>query len=118
GIVENVSSNYATVQSILNTKTRIDAKISNSNHFGTIIWDGKNTGYVQLIDVPKLAKLHKGDSIVKGGESIIFPENIPIGIIEKVFTSNTSNFYTINVRLFNDMTNIRSIYLIENVNLA
>nr|WP_297306696.1 rod shape-determining protein MreC [uncultured Flavobacterium sp.] len=117
GIVENVSKNYATVQSILNTKTRIDAKISNSNHFGTLVWDGKNTGFIQLIDIPKLAKIHKGDSIVTGGESTIFPENIPVGIIDKVFASKNSNFYTINVRLFNDMTNIGSVYLIENVNL-
>lgn len=117
GIVENVSQNYATVQSILNTKTRIDAKVSDSNHFGTIVWDGKNAGYVQLIDIPKLARLHKGDSIVTGGESTIFPENMPIGIIDKVFASKSSNFYTISVRLFNDMTNIGSVYLIENVNL-
>lgn len=117
GIVENVSKHYSTVQSILNTKTRIDAKVSNSNHFGTIVWDGKNTGFVQLIDIPKLAKLHKGDSIVSGGESTIFPENIPIGIVDKVFASKNSNFYTISVRLFNDMTNIGSVYLIENVNL-
>lgn len=117
GIVENVSNHYATVQSILNSKTRIDAKVSNSNHFGTIVWDGKNAGFVQLIDIPKLAKLHKGDSIVTGGESTIFPENIPIGVVNKVYASKTSNFYTISVRLFNDMTNIGSIYLIENVNL-
>ncbi|MDN3707853.1 rod shape-determining protein MreC [Myroides ceti] len=116
GIVEKVSENFATVQSILNTKTKIDAKISNTNHFGTITWDGKNAGYVQLIDIPKLAKLHKGDSIVTGGESTIFPENIPIGVVDKVFTSKSSNFYTINVRLFNDMTNLQSIYIIENVN--
>src|SRR5690606_1937072 len=45
GIVENVSKNYATIQSILNTHTRISAKVSNSNHFGTIRWDGKNTGF-------------------------------------------------------------------------
>ncbi len=115
GIIENVSANYATVQSILNTKTRIAAKISNSDHFGTIVWDGRNAGYVQLIDIPKLAKLHKGDSIVTGGESTIFPENIPIGVVDKVFTSQTSNFYTINVRLFNDMTKLQSIYILENV---
>lgn len=115
GIIENVSANYATVQSILNTKTRIAAKISNSDHFGTIVWDGRNAGYVQLIDIPKLAKLHKGDSIVTGGESTIFPENIPIGVVDKVFTSQTSNFYTISVRLFNDMTKLQSIYILENV---
>ena len=117
GIVENISNHYATVQSILNTKTRIDAKVHNSNHFGTVTWDGKNAGFVQLIDIPKLARLHKGDSIVTGGQSTIFPENIPIGVIDKVFASKNSNFYTISVRLFNDMTNIGSVYLIENVNL-
>jgi rod shape-determining protein MreC len=115
GIVENVSKNFATVQSILNTKTKIGAKVRNTDHFGTIIWDGKNAGYVQLIDVPKLAQLHKGDSIVTGGISTIFPENIPIGVVDKVFTSKASNFYTISVRLFNDMTNINHVYLLENV---
>lgn len=117
GITENVSRNYATVQSILNTQTKISAKLINSGHFGTITWDGKNAGYVQLIDIPKLAALRKGDSIVTGGISTIFPENIPIGLVDKVFTSKNSNFYTINVRLFNDMTNISSVYLIENVNI-
>ncbi|HLW41989.1 MAG TPA: rod shape-determining protein MreC [Flavobacterium sp.] len=117
GIVENVSKNYATIQSILNTHTRISAKLSNSNHFGTIRWDGKNTGFVQLIDIPKLAVLRRGDSIVTGGISTIFPENIPIGTVDKVFTSKNSNFYTINVRLFNDMTSIGSVYLIENINI-
>lgn len=115
GIVENVSKHYATIQSILNTQTKISAKIRNTDHFGTITWDGKNTGFVQLIDIPKLAVLHKGDSIVTGGISTIFPENVPVGVIDKVFTSKNSNFYTINVRLFNDMTNIGSVYLIEHV---
>ena len=117
GIVENVSNNYATIQSILNTHTKIGAKISNSDHFGTITWDGKNTGYVQLVDIPKLAVLHKGDSIVTGGISTIFPENVPVGLVDKVYTSKNSNFYTISVRLFNDMTNISSVYLIENVHI-
>lgn len=117
GIVENVSKHYATVQSILNTKTKIGAKIGKTNHFGTITWDGKNAGIVQLTDIPKLASLRKGDSIVTGGISTIFPENVPVGVVDKVFTSKKSNFYTINVRLFNDMTNISSVYLIEQVHL-
>lgn len=117
GIVENVSKNYATVQSLLNTNTKISAKISNTNHFGTITWDGKNAGYVQLMDIPKLAALRKGDSIVTGGISTIFPENVPVGLVDKVFTSKNSNFYTISVRLFNDMTNISSVYLIEHVHI-
>ena len=61
--------------------------------------------------------MRKGDSIVTGGISTIFPENIPVGAVDKVFTSKNSNFYTISVRLFNDMTNISSVYLIENVHI-
>ncbi len=114
GIIEKTSKNYSTVLSILNTKSRINAKIKNSNHFGSLIWDGKNTGYVQLIDVPRLASLKKGDSIVTGAESEIFPENVPIGKIDKVFIDTKTNYYTINVRLFNDMTSVGYVYIIEN----
>ena len=114
GIVEKTSKNYSTVQSILNTKSRINAKIKNSDHFGSLVWDGKNVGYAQLIDVPRLANLKKGDSIVTGSESEIFPENIPIGKIDRVFVDTITNYYTINVRLFNDMTSLGYVYVIEN----
>ncbi len=114
GIIEKTSSNYSTVQSILNVKSKINAKIKGSNHFGTLEWDGKNTGYVHLSDIPRLAEIYKGDTIVTGGISTIFPENIPIGVIEKAYTNESSNYYTISVRLFNDMTNLGYIYIIKN----
>lgn len=114
GIIEKTSKNYATIISILNTKLKINAKIKNSNHFGTLNWDGKNVGYIQLIDVPRLANIKKGDSIVTGAESDIFPENIPIGKIDQVFINNETNYYTINIRLFNDMTALGYVYIIGN----
>lgn len=114
GIIEKTSPNYSTVQSILNVKSKINAKIKGSNHFGTLEWDGKNTGYVHLSDIPRLAEIYKGDTIVTGGISTIFPENIPIGVIDKAYTNETSNYYTISVRLFNDMTNLGYIYIIKN----
>ena len=117
GIIEKTSKNYATILSVLNTKSRINAKIKNSNHFGSLMWDGKNVGFVQLIDVPRLATLRKGDSIVTGAESEIFPENIPIGKIDKVFIDTKTNYYTINVRLFNDMTSLGYVYIIENIDV-
>lgn len=114
GIVEKTSANYATIQSILNIKSKINAKIKNSNHFGSLVWDGRNVGYAQLIDVPRLASLRKGDSIVTGGNSDIFPENIPVGKIDKIFIDRKTNYYTINIRLFNDMTSLGYVYIIEN----
>jgi len=113
GIIENTSPNYATVISILNTQSKINAKIKKSEHFGSLIWDGKNTGFVQLIDVPRLAAIRKGDTIVTGGQSIIFPENINIGTIDKIYIDNKTNYYTLNIRLFNDMTNLGHVYVIK-----
>ncbi|MFV8373396.1 rod shape-determining protein MreC [Flavobacterium sp. LB2P74] len=118
GIIENTSANYATVISILNKKSQINAKIKKSNHFGSLIWNGKSTGFVQLIDVPRLAAIRKGDTIVTGGQSVIFPENINIGTIDKIEIDNQTNYYTINVRLFNDMTNLGHVYIIKSKDSA
>ncbi|OYQ37776.1 rod shape-determining protein MreC [Flavobacterium cyanobacteriorum] len=114
GVVENVSNSYATVISVLNSKFRLNAKIKKNNHFGTLTWNGKNTGFVQLIDVPRLASVRKGDTIVTGAESKIFPENIPVGTIEKVYIDKRTNYYTLDIRLFNDMTSLGHVYIIEN----
>lgn len=113
GIIENTSPNYSTVISILNKKSQINAKIKKSNHFGSLVWDGKSTGFVQLVDVPRLAAIRKGDTIVTGGQSVIFPENIGIGTIENIYTEEETNYYKINVRLFNDMTNLGHVYIIK-----
>ena len=116
GIVDKTSENYATILSILNRKSQINAKIKKTNHFGSLIWDGKNTGFVQLIDVPRLAAIRKGDTIVTGGQSVIFPENINIGTIDKIYIDNQTNYYTLNVKLFNDMTNLGHVYIIKSKN--
>ena len=114
GIIDKTSNNYATVISVLNVKSQINAKIKKSNHFGSLVWYGKNAGFVQLIDVPRLAGVRKGDTIVTGGQSVIFPENIGIGTIEKVYIDNQTNYYTLDIKLFNDMTNLGHVYIIKN----
>ncbi len=116
GIIDNTSNNYSTVISILNIKSQINAKLKKSNHFGSLIWNGKNTGFVQLIDIPRLAAIRKGDTIVTGGQSVIFPENINIGTVDKIYIDNQTNYYTLNVRLFNDMTNLGHVYIIKGKN--
>jgi rod shape-determining protein MreC len=116
GVIDNTSANYATVISILNTKSQINAKVKKSNHFGSLIWNGKSTGFVQLIDVPRLASVRKGDTIVTGGQSVIFPENVNIGTIHKIYTDNQTNNWTLDIKLFNDMTNLGHVYVIKSKN--
>jgi rod shape-determining protein MreC len=114
GIIEKTSNGYATVISVLNRKFKLDAKIKKADHFGSLVWNGENTGFAQLIDVPRLASVRKGDTIVTGGRSDIFPEDIPIGTIDKIYVDKKTNYYTLNVRLFNDMTSLGHVYIIEN----
>lgn len=116
GIVERTSNRYAAVQSILNTKSNINAKIKNTNHFGSLVWDAKKYNVVQLEDIPRLVPLFVGDTIVTGAMSSIFPEDIPIGTIKKFDLNISQSFYRIDVELFNDMTNIKNVYVIYNVN--
>ena len=113
GIIENTSPKYATVISILNKRTQINAKIKKSDHFGSLNWNGKSTGFVQLTDLPRLALIKIGDTIVTGGQSVIFPENINIGTIAKIYRDTQTNFYTLDVKLFNDMTNLGHVYIIK-----
>ncbi|MWB95757.1 rod shape-determining protein MreC [Flavobacterium sp. GA093] len=113
GIIDNTSPNYSTVISILNMKSQINAKIKKSNHFGSLTWNGKSTGFVQLIDVPRLASIRKGDTIVTGGQSVIFPEGINIGTVDKIYIQEKTSFYVIDVKLFNDMTNLGHVYIIK-----
>ncbi|MCK0161605.1 rod shape-determining protein MreC [Allomuricauda sp. F6463D] len=114
GIVENVSNNFSTVQSVLNTKSNINAKIKGTEYFGSLIWDTKDYTVAQLIDIPRLVPLVVGDTIVTGGMSSIFPENVPVGVIKKYDLNASQSFYNIDVELFSDMANIKNVYLLEN----
>lgn len=116
GIVDRTNKEYSRVISILNSRSRINAQLSNTNHFGSLIWNGKDPNVVQLTDVPRQAPVKKGDTIITGGRSLIFPKGIPIGSIEDFTLDQTQSYYTIDIKLFNDMTNIGYVYIIENVN--
>ena len=114
GITVDVSENYSRVMSILNLNSKINAKIKNSFHFGSLEWNGEDPSRINLNDVPKIAKIKIGDSIVSGGMSSIFPENLPIGVVSKIDLKNSENYYGIDVLLNNDMTSIKNVYIINN----
>ena len=114
GIIDNTSKNYATVLSILNKKSKINAKLKSTNHKGSLTWDGKSPQYAQLEDISNFAPVKVGDTIETGGESTIFPKGIGIGIVQSFDTDISGDTYTLQIKLFNDMTNIGKVYIIEN----
>jgi rod shape-determining protein MreC len=113
GITENSNSNYSRVQSILNSNSKINARLKNNTHFGSLEWDGKDYNIVQLHDVPRQAAIQVGDTIITGGKSTIFPEGILIGTIINIDTKNSKNL--IEIQLFNDMSNLGHVYVITHL---
>lgn len=114
GITDNTSGNYARVQSILNRNSKINARLKNSNYFGSLGWGGDDYNVVQLSDIPRQAPLKIGDTIETGGKSTIFPEGILIGTISKINKGNTTD-NNVDVTLFNDMSNLGYVFVIKNL---
>ena len=115
GIIDNVSNKYATIQSILNTNSQINAKLKNAKHFGSLVWNAEDPNVIQLIDIPRLAPIKTGDTIVTGGRSTIFPEGILIGAVIDFELTEDENSQNLNIQLFNDMTNLEHVYIIDNL---
>ena len=54
-------------------------------------------------------------AIVTGGKSTIFPEGILIGTVKNFKMTEDKNSKYLNIQLFNDMTNLEHVYLINNI---
>jgi rod shape-determining protein MreC len=114
GIVTKTSNKYAKVMSILNENSRINARLKKNSHFGTITWNGKDYKLVQLEDIPIQANIKLLDTIITDGKSSIFPEGIPIGVVSNIKTKN-NRLIQIDIKLFNDMSAIKYVKVINNL---
>ncbi len=115
GVVYNVSTNYSTVISLLNTKLNISAKFKKNNYFGLLNWNGENYRMLNLKEIPHHVKININDTIITSGYSKIFPKGIPIGVVKDYTKRKDGNFYNIKVKLFNDFKQIDFVYLIANL---
>ncbi len=117
GVIDITSNDYSTIISILNSTFQTSAKLKKSNHFGTLKWNGKDPHLVQVSDIQEQAPVAIGDTIETSGRSVIFPEGISIGTVEEKILDASNNFYTLSVRLINDMTDLGHVYIIKNRDL-
>ena len=113
GVVQFVQTRYTQAISILNKDLKINAKLKNSNHFGSLTWPGDDPTRMKLFDVPKTATIKVGDTIQTGGMSTIFPPNLLIGSISNFVDDPSKSFYDIEISLFQDMTNLGTVFAIN-----
>lgn len=115
GVVKDVSENFCTVISVLNSNLKVSARIKRNNFFGSLYWDGISPSEAKLSDIPIHVKVFEGDTLVTSGYSSIFPSDVMIGTITTFDKSEGSNFYDIDVDLSTEFRNLSFVYIIDNI---
>ena len=113
GIIDEVGKEYSTAISILHSAARISAAIERNGFFGSLVWKEIDPSHMILEAVPRQADIRIGDRIITSGYSFIFPRGIFIGTVERYWTEGGSNYYTIEVKLHEDLARMDRVYVIE-----
>ncbi len=115
GIVKVVSPHFSSVISVLNSESRVSAKIKRGGFAGSLVWNGVNYRYGTLIDVPSHFDVKEGDTVVTSGYSLNFPEGIMIGIVRKINTTEGDNFHALKIQLSTDFKKVDNVYVVKNL---
>ena len=120
GVVRSVTPHFSQIMSILNKRQSISAMIKRNRYFGSLVWNTRNMNpqIMTLESIPKHGDVVKGDTIITSGFSEIFPGEIRIGTVKDFRIEGGSNFYSIDVELYNNMSNIRYVYVVENLMIS
>ena len=113
GIIKNITDNYSSIVSLLNTDLKINAILKNTSTIGSISWNGLDPRIVQLNDIPLSSSIKLGDTIITGGMSFYFPKGIPIGRIEDYNNTSLEGYYSIDVLLFSDFSSLSNLYVLQ-----
>jgi len=114
GKVKAVSSNFATVSSLLHTGVFVSAIVNRNNTFCSLNWDGRDLRTSKLLYVPRHIPVQVGDTIRTSGYNAIYPEKLMIGVVEKFELEESSPFYDIDVLLANDFSQLSYVYIVKN----
>ena len=114
GRVKSVSAHYATVTSVLNSKTAVAARLKRDGTFGSLRWPGDDYRYAVLDYIPRQNKLVRGDTVLTSGYNAVFPAGIFIGTLESFVKEPDKNFWTVQVRLGVDFSRLVYVYVVHN----
>ncbi|HUM45594.1 MAG TPA: rod shape-determining protein MreC [Chitinophagales bacterium] len=115
GIVKNVSDHFSSLYSLLHSQVTVSARVRRDGSRGTIKWDGESPYFINLEEITRQEQLHNGDTIFTSGVSRIFPDDIPIGTIDRFSLKEPGNFYEIRVRLTADFKKLDYVYVVNNL---
>lgn len=116
GVVTHVSESYATGLSVLNQRWSVSAKLKKNGFLGSLIWNGDDYRFADLLEIPFHVELQTGDTLITSGYSSIFPEGVLIGTIYTFEKPEGENYYNISVQLTTNFKALSYVEVVENTN--
>ena len=116
GYVVDCSERYSIALSVLSNSFRTSGKLSGSDYFGLIYWNGTDPHTVMLGDLSKYAEPKPGQEVETTG-SLFFPDGIKIGKIIDARLNETGTTYTARVELTAYLSGLSHVLLVENRDL-
>lgn len=113
GVIYSVSQHYSIAISLLHRKSAIGIQLKKNNHNGILKWNGFEYRSANINNFPNHIPINTGDTIVTNSHSIIFPEGIPIGKINKITKDKNRGFLNVKVDLFEDFNQTKYVYIIN-----
>ena len=113
GIVYKTSPHYSLVIPILNSKSSISCKIVGSDYFGYLKWEGGDSRFAYLQDLPRHAEFNLGDTVVTSGYSTVFPEGVVVGTVDDMADSHDGLSYLLKIKLATDFGKVSNVRVIS-----
>lgn len=113
GIVYKTSPHYSLVIPLLNSKSSISCKIVGSDYFGYLKWEGGNSRFAYLKDLPRHAEFNLGDTVVTSGYSTVFPEGVMVGTVDDMSDSHDGLSYLLKIKLATDFGKVNNVRVIS-----
>ena len=100
--------------SLLHKDSHISGKLLHGGETGTLNWDGKKPNIISLTNIPKSARVARGDTIISSGYSTSFPKGMLIGFVDEVIAEKSTSNFLIRFRTAANFYNLEFVYAIDN----
>ncbi len=112
GIVYLTGSHNSLVIPITNRKSSVSCRVRGQGYFGFLQWDGTSRRRATLDEVPRYARVKRGDVVETSGYSAVFPPGIFVGRVRSVGNSSDGQSFKLDVVLGTNFANLRDVAVV------
>ncbi|MGL5577400.1 MAG: rod shape-determining protein MreC [Sarcina sp.] len=116
GIVTEVNSNWAKVQTISSTNTAVAATVEETNEVSGIVRGYRNVGnrepLAKIYNLPMNSPIKAGDTILTSGLGGVYPQGIRIGSVTSVETDNVQVSKSAVIKPFADFNTLTQVVVV------